>query len=147
MRDEFKSYCHEGAHPSIIINNTRKLTVEQTLAVLQRILKAIRNGAPLTAEDSNEIGNKYTHSSWGLCSDNPDYWPTPELHTVPADFVDRGRVAPLDPGISCPMRTKGEGRTGCFYSCRIFQRHLKTPTREEAIDLYEKAIEQLQSGA
>jgi hypothetical protein len=146
MRDEFKGYCHEGAMAHIVVNNAHALTEEQTLAVFRRIRAAIADGQVLLMEDSDEIGNKYTQCTWGLCSDMSKYWPTPELHVFPQEFADSGRVAPLIPTVDCPMRTKPGPvtRHGCFWSCRIFRTHLKTPNREEALGLYDSAIADLQ---
>ena len=141
MRQEFKAYCHEGACPSIVINNSDALTTEQFVGVLKRIRRTIED-TPLSAVDSNTPGDKFTESNWGLCSELKEHYPTPELHTFPQDFMDSGRASPLSCGqdVKCPMRVKGQGPYGCFYDCRVFSKKFKTPSREEALQLYDAAI-------
>ena len=152
MKDEFKSYCREGAHPSIVINNADRLTITQFREVLIRLRDKIEAKAALISEDSNYIGDKYTHCTWGICTNERDIYPTPELHTFPQAFKFENRIEPLDTpeGHDCPIRerlpsdSETTSMSGCFYSCRIFQKDKKTPTKEEAITLYEKVIENLE---
>ena len=153
MRKEFRSYCHEGALPHIVINNRYNMTLEEFLGVLERILESIKSGAELTCVDSTTIGDKYTRCSWGTCSFDKDHFPYPELQLFPQDFVDEGRVAPLEEpeGAHCPLRQRKPGdspsvcSSGCFYQCRVFQPDRVTPSREEAIQIYEEAIRQLKA--
>lgn len=141
MKEEFKSYCREGAYPSVVINNNETLTTEQYVDVLKRIRKTIAD-TPLAAVDSTAPGDKYTESNWGLCSELREHYPTPELHTFPKDFADDGRMSALPCGqeVKCPMRASGTGGTGCFYDCRVFSKKHKTPSREKALKLYDDAI-------
>ncbi|KAA0910650.1 hypothetical protein [Pusillimonas sp. ANT_WB101] len=141
MKEEFKSYCREGAHKSIVINNNDELSNDQYVATLRRIRKTIAD-APLAAVDSNTPGDKYTASNWGLCSELKEHYPSPELHTFPMAFVDHGRMSALSCGadVKCPMRVSGMGGSGCFYDCRVFSKKFKTPSQEEALRLFDAAI-------
>lgn len=38
------------------------------------------------------------------------------------------------------MKTGGKSGNGCFYTCKVFQMKYKTPTREQAIKMYEDVI-------
>jgi hypothetical protein len=131
------------------------LSHERYVAFLERVGPQVRDGLPLVAEDSDEIGNKYTQATWGMCSREKEQWPDAEDHLWPDQFMSRGRVAPLyrvKPGTEqiCPfdrrlvdekLRAKTHPSNGCFYTCRIFQRKYgKTPTREEAVELYQIAL-------
>lgn len=141
MRDEFRSYCREGSHPSIVINVHDTLSKKQYLETLKRIRKTVAE-SKLVSEDSDFPGNKYTESNWGLCSELREHYPDPELHTFPMDFVDFGRMSAnsCEDDVKCPMRVEGTGPSGCFYSCRVFTKKFKTPSRKEALQLYDEAI-------
>lgn len=148
MRDEFKPYCYGGSVPSIVINKRDRLTVDQWEGVLRRIRATIES-EPLRSDDDTTPGNKSTTCNWGACSDRREHYPTPELHQFPQDFADVGRVSSLQPpeGHHCPMRKTGpadtdsERASGCFWQCRVFQRRHKTPTREQAVRLFDAALE------
>lgn len=135
----------------VLLNTRNELAKQQVLKILKIIRVAIQSGHRLDAEDSNEIGNKYTECSWGVCSEAKEYFPDPEMHIWPKSFVEQDRVAILEfpEGTWCPMRavkvaglhhTEGGGASGCFYQCRVFQRNLDTPTQEEALALYDEEI-------
>lgn len=136
MRQEFESYCHEGAYPEIVINNADELTKSQFAQVLRRIRKTVEL-EPIKLYDCNERGVKDTTCNWGLCSGTAEHYPDPDLHQFPMLFVDEGRVSELDPpsGLACPMRTKnrGMGSIGCFYDCAAFSEKGPKPTREQAL--------------
>lgn len=148
MRPEFKLYCHQGAGPSIVINNAKSLTNDQYVDTLRRIRDSIANGIALDADDCTLPGMKSTSCNWGLCSSLKDHYPSPELHTFPQDFVDYERMSALGCAntVKCPMRIKGSGGYGCFYSCRVFSRRGSKPTREEALALYDEHIERATKG-
>lgn len=115
---------------------------ERYLAALYRQRDRIIAGLPFEAADSDALGDKWTHASWGLCSRDAEAWPDAEDHLWPNQFRENGRVAPKYRGQQqpCPMQTKGGGM-GCFYSCRVFTHGTITKAkRPQAIDLYEKAI-------
>ncbi len=115
---------------------------ERYLAALYRQRDRIISGLSFDADDSDQIGDKYTHASWGLCSEDKGAWPDAEDHLWPDQFTENGRVAPKyrNEHQPCPMQTKGGG-TGCFYSCRIFKHGTITAKKRiEAIELYEKRI-------
>lgn len=136
LNKKFGFETRTGADFSIQVNTQRELTDDQFLAALRR-LKTIVETTELKSVDSNCPGDKYTECSWGLCSESKRLWPTPELHIWPYAFLNQGRVAPISLGKRlCPMdtRTEHDGQ-GCFYTCRIFQRKHKTPSREEALEL------------
>jgi hypothetical protein len=124
-----KDWTHEGAHPSIIINNQKVLTVGQYREVLLKLKELIEAGEPLVLEDSDEIGNKYTYSTWGMCTNSKEVYFDPHMHIFPQDFIDDGRVAPIDrpSGLPCPFDEQSRRKAGdfehygCFYRCRIFR--------------------------
>lgn len=130
---------------------TMSLTRAEYLEALKRQRDRIASGIPLKAHDDNTPGNKSVGVSWGLCSKEVEAWPTPELHLFPADFISRGHVAPKyrKENQSCPFDARGPGknnklRNGCFYTCMVFKQEYKTPTREEAIALYDKRIAEVE---
>jgi hypothetical protein len=126
----------------ITINTIRRLPQNRYLAALHRILAQIKNGSKLNAVDSTQIGNKYTHCSWGLCSTSKEQWPDKEDRLFPQDqplailSQDKGQFCPFD-----QHQTRQSGPDGCFYHCRIFQNPNNRISREEAIRLYEIQIE------
>lgn len=148
---KYESYCREGAHESIIVNNRHNLTLEQHLAVLKRIAKTIET-ENISKVDCDAIGAKELSCNWGMCSENVEHYPSAELHTFPKDFDEYGRTSPLNraKGYDCPMRkrspndSQSERDSGCYYQCRIFQRQHKTPTRIEALDLYHDEIKRIE---
>lgn len=112
------------------------------VAALKRQRDRIAAGLRFEADDSNEIGNKYTHASWGLCRRDAGAWPDAEDHLWPEQFVERGRVAPKyrRQHQPCPMQKKS-GPNGCFYSCRIFKYgEITKNKREEAVALYDALL-------
>lgn len=104
-------------------------------AALVRIRTQIENGSELVAKESAEMGDKYTHCSWGLCSGSPEQWPDKEDrlfdHPLTTLYQKKGQNCPFD---EKPDREFGP--SGCFHSCRIFQNLGNPPTREEAIKRY-----------
>ncbi len=138
-----------GSHPSIKINVLDELPEHRYLAVLKRIRDSIASGRQLSAFDDTSPGNKSMGCSWGLCDETKATWPDAEDHTFPVDFQKHGRCSPLETADNnpCPMdmRESSDGN-GCFYSCRVFKNRRKKhliPTREQALELYDKAIEKL----
>lgn len=121
--------------------NSLHLSDDRYLAALYRQRDRIIAGLPFEAEDSDQIGNKYTHASWGLCSRDAGAWPDADDHLWPEQFAESGRVAPKyrRERQPCPMQRKG-GPTGCFYSCEIFKGRMGPKSRQRAIDLYEAQI-------
>jgi hypothetical protein len=118
------------------------MTQERYVAALKRQRARIADGLEFTAVDSDQTGNKFTHASWGLCSNDKEAWPDAQDHLWPDKFAERGRVAPKyrNPKQLCPMQKKG-GPNGCFYSCRIFKhREINQNKREESIALYDAAL-------
>jgi len=141
---DMKDWTHEGAHPSVIINNQKVMTVEQYRDVLLNLKSLIEVGEPLIQEDSSVIGNKYTHCTWGMCTDNQAVYFDPHIHIFPKDFLDDGRVTPIDrpPGLPCPFDEQSRRQAGdflehygCFYRCRIFNplKGSDKITKEEAL--------------
>lgn len=122
------------------------MSQERYYLALKRIRALIADGIPLIFEDSTTIGDKYTHCSWGLCSEDPRAWPDAEDHLWPDQFLADKRVALkyLRDDQMCPMdRRVSEGSRGCFYTCRIFQPKKCEPrieTQEEALHLYDERI-------
>lgn len=126
-----------------------RLSQERYLAALYRQRDRIIAGVPFEAVDSNVIGDKFTHASWGLCSRDAGAWPDAEDHLWPDQFEQQGRVAPKyrNEHQPCPMQRK-QGPNGCFYSCRIFKGgEVTRNTPAKAIQLYEDAIAKARGGA
>lgn len=148
-----RDYTREGACPSIRVNNQATLTVAQYRDVLQSLHNLVGNGKRLILDDSNEVGCKHTHCSWGMCTNSPDIYDDPRMHAFPKDFIDNERVTPLAPprGHFCPFDDRArrhpqddpDGTWGCFYRCRIFRpvKGISPPTREEALELIANALE------
>ena len=103
---------------------------------LRRLRDLIAQGEALVAEDSNDIGNKHIHCSWGACSNDRRIWADPDQK------LSFGATRYRKPHQKCPMDTAKDDpdtpSSGCFYRCRIFQH--KTPTREEALELYAQIL-------
>lgn len=130
------------------MNNDRLyLPQERYIAVLNRQRDRIAKGIPLVLDDSDEIGNKHTSATWGLCSEEVEAWPDAEDHLWPDDFNKHKRVAPKyqRENQMCPFdaREKPTGN-GCFYTCRLFRGRYPTPNRDEALALYDQRIAQHQ---
>lgn len=126
------------------------LTNAQYLEALKRFREAIAKGLKLHFFDCEEIGNKDTQATWGLCSRKKNMWPDKETHMWPDDPRDQNSdeiygIKYLGKDQLCPMdkREKVDGM-GCFYSCKIFQG--PRPSREEALKLYDLKIERLTNG-
>ena len=131
----------------IKINTLRSLPQVRYIAALVRIKEQIKNGSELEAEDSDTIGDKYTHCNWGLCSGSVTQWPDKEDRLFPRDYPLA--ILHRTKGQDCPMdEKKGRkyGPDGCFYSCRVFQHPNNPPTREEAIELYDIQIKKVTNG-
>ena len=127
------------------MNKSLYLTHEQHLKMLKKIKTLIEEGLELQLDDSDDIGNKHTHCSWGQCtSENWDkdtlLWPgrpTPKYHAK---------------GQFCPFDTRKQERTtklakspeGCYFRCMIFQGET-IPSRTEAIELYQITIKQFEN--
>lgn len=121
---------------------------EQYILQLERFRKRIAEGAPLETADSEEIGDKFTLCSWGLCDDSAEMWPEKELHHWPHSFLTEGRTAPLrvGHGQKCPMdkRETGDRSFSCFFHCRVFQG--PKPDQQEALRLYDLCLDRMKSG-
>lgn len=115
------------------------------LAVLKRIRNQIKNGSKLELESSTYLGNKYIHSSWGLCSGSTEQWPDKEDRLFPRSsplailHQEKGQVCPFDKRLD----NHPYAPDGCFNHCRIFQHLDNLPTREEALELYESRIQKV----
>lgn len=133
--------------PECFQTRPNRLTIGQYLGALERIRGRIANGIPVGLDDSNFIGDKYTHCAWGVCTDSKEVWDKPELHTWPMEFIEDGRVAPLTHPSKCPLDgRKGKSMQGCFYECLAF----RPPkgfvlTAEYALALYDGEIAKLKN--
>lgn len=141
--EEFGFETYTGFHEDIQVNTQQEMSQSQYLEALERLRKIVTENE-LEAVDSTTPGDKYTECRWGVCSREKDLWPTPKLHKWPFDFLNWGRSAPINhKGYLCPMDTREEDDgQGCFYTCRVFQRKHKTPTREKTLRLIDKRIAQ-----
>lgn len=145
----FNFSTYSGAHPSIQVNNVRKLTPDRVIAALQRLRARVLR-LPLDGYDDTTVGNKSTECTWGLCSHAPDLWPEARDHIWPYSFLNEGRVAPLDiPAGSCPMQdmTRHRDGNGCFWSCKFFStaRGQQIPSRQQYLDSIDAKIKELQN--
>jgi hypothetical protein len=140
MRDEFRSYCEEGAHPEIVINKRSVLKTSEYVDVLKRIRKTVESD-PLVAIDDDTPGAKSTSCNWGLCSDDKNHYPYPEMHTFPQDFADYGRMSQLRAAKPCPMMDSSKpSRGGCFWQCRVFSGKRKRISKDQALRLIDAKI-------
>jgi hypothetical protein len=127
--------------------NDAVMSSELFLAALKRMKQRIEAGLPLEFYDDTTPGAKNTYCSWGMCSDDPEQWPYVMYHTWPLQFLEAGRIAPIDfqEDQWCPFDDDekcgefGDASGGCFYRCRIFQEGFR-PAAAEAIELYAAAI-------
>lgn len=123
------------------INTIRTLPHKRYVAALIRIRDQIKGGSKLELDDSDELGNKHTECSWGLCSASKKQWPNEDDRLFPRDHPLS--ILHRTKGQDCPMdeqKDRKDGPGGCFFSCRIFQNQNNLPSREEAIRLYEIQI-------
>lgn len=143
MRTDYSNYCRN--YYGLYVNRRDTMTPNQQLGVLKRIRNTIAN-ANLSANDDTTPGSKNTEANWGLCGDIKAHYPDPELHIWPKQFVDEGRIAPIQhtKDHPCPLSRDREGLSGCFYSCRVF-RPIEALTREMALNLYDAEIEKLEA--
>lgn len=125
------------------------------IAALERQRARIAGGLELVSFDDETLGQKATHCSWGLCSQDKGAWPDPLDHLWPDRFLEDGRVAPkyMVEGQLCPfdtdqdthghVRERGEPR-GCFYRCRFFQARTlgPAPDRRRALQLYDERLDE-----
>lgn len=129
-----------------------KMKDHEFLAALRRMRDRIADGIELVAVDSEEIGNKYTHCSWGMCSEDREQWPDRELHIFKEDFDSYGRISTKNrlPWQPCPFDKRKrelvrDGNiysldSGCFWTCMIFQGATGAVSVELALTLYDEAI-------
>jgi hypothetical protein len=123
----------------------QSLSDERYLAALIRVRDLIAKGERLVANDSEEIGNKYTECTWGLCSGDKKAWPDPQDYMWP-DQPDRVAPKYRTNRQVCPFRRAPPSANGCFWSCMIFKPKGKpVPTREEALALYDAKIKEVQA--
>ena len=116
------------------------LSDEAYLRALERIKKSIENDTILETDDSDIIGDKHTHCTWGLCSNLKEHWPDPNDYLWPDQ---PNRIAPKyrNKKQYCPLDAeKGKGKQGgCFWTCQIFK--FKNKLRKETVlKYYEEAI-------
>ncbi len=119
------------------------LSDDRYLAFLKRMRDLIASGAELKYEDSEEIGNKYTHCSWGMCCGDKSGWPDPQDYLWP-DQPDRVDIKYSTKRQCCPLSRNQTESSGCFYSCMIFKPNGEKPTREQAIKLYDDKIKEVE---
>lgn len=124
----------------------RRLTEAQYLSALVKIRDRIASDVAIGLDDSNAVGEKHTHCAWGICTDSAKVWSDSATHIWPMDFIEQGRVAPLDRPCSskCPLDERWRykaSRVGCFYSCLAFRPPKGfTLTTEHALRLYDTEI-------
>lgn len=130
MKEPLCSYCGENPRTRDTVfcakclrNRPSEFKPERLLEIGKKIRAKIAAGSKLILDDSNVIGAKHTHASWGFCCDEADVYDQPLDHIWPAEFKEHGRVAPLSRprGMACPFRQAPEDGNGCFWSCKLFQ--------------------------
>lgn len=133
---------------------------------LRRFRARIAEGLALDLDDSDFSGDKYTHTSWGLCScKDMKAYPDINDHTFPVRIVEDMKsgfgvlLSPRDPpeGATCPFDrglqkpdALNPGHQGCFFRCRLFrpvrgtlppgERVPRPPNKDEALRLYDDLI-------
>jgi len=113
------------------------LHFHSTIETLKRQLQRVKDSEKLLLENSNSLGDKYTHANWGMCSREAD-----------AEFKGKYKTpshrCALD-NMPCPMRKKNQekGQQGCYYECKLFQGPVLS--QEEAISLYEALITKVEN--
>ena len=136
------------------------LTDKQYLDLMKHIRIDLNSIDKIFAEDSTEIGFKYTVSNVGLCAgviSRSGTWfkskyVNRETAIWPEEFDKIGKVKYENPQMfsrkyrgdnhRCPLdKRKNGGGCGCFYSCMLFNpkghQHL---TIQKIKDLYDKQI-------
>lgn len=118
------------------------------LALLERLRTRIESGVPLTSVDSITPGDKYSHVSWGACTEDLEMWPDAADMLWPEQWP--GRIAPKYRNDSqyCPMdRDPDGGSFGCFYRCRVFSPNKGDGkmTKGKALGLYQITIDKMKA--
>jgi hypothetical protein len=111
------------------------LSDKQYLDTLYKIKRTIsRKGFKIICEDSTQIGNKYTTSNCGMCSDD---FTTKETALFPDEFPERKSMKYRKEYHHCPfdwrepLAWKSDYiRYGCFYTCAIFQKGKNKPMNQ-----------------
>ena len=139
-----------GANPEVQVNKLRQLPWDRVIAALKRLIVIVET-RKLDGYDCETTGQKNTECTWGLCYQDRVMWPEPRDHIFPYDFLNEGRVSPVDhPPGTCPMDQRpmlvdGKPSTevrGCFYTCRFFQG--PQPTRSAYFRLIRDKIQEVE---
>jgi hypothetical protein len=97
--------------------------------------------APYEAVDSDTIGDKYTHASWGMCA--RDGWPRglarPEGRPYAGDLRSQQNHH------RCPMDGRRRPgllgwKWGCARACRVFRGEVTARHRKRALALYDDVL-------
>jgi hypothetical protein len=132
------SCLKEGTRP-------RDLTVEQNVQVLKNLRQQILHTG-LVLDDSDVIGAKHTHCTWGMCTNSKKVWDRPEYHVWPHSFKTEDRIAPLNIVIRCHFDRRQEGEhSGCYHECDIFSPTKERPSSEEVIAMIDRLISEYKS--
>jgi hypothetical protein len=144
------------------------MTDAQYLNQLQRMRERIAHGEMLVIVNSEEIGEQFTHCSWGLCTGDIDFWQSDELlhpenppkntghfEAQAGDFsfdVEMWFVTPKHRQHNhfCPFDRGADGSAssawGCFDRCKIFHpRKDEDPVlpRENAVRMFDVHVNSL----
>lgn len=120
------------------------LSDQEYLELLKRGRKFLDKLKRISGYDSTAIGNKFTECDGGLGN---DLLTTKDIAMWPEDFPHRRSMKYRQEHHKCPLDMRPvsrEFRSGCFYTCMIFSKKVKTPTVEEAKKLYDKRIEEVE---
>lgn len=111
------------------------LTDEQYFEILQKILQEVEQPRfEGSVHDSTTIGDKYTESNCGMCSEK---YTTKENALFPDEFPERKSLKYRETWQRCPFDSrKDPDLNGCYYFCIL----RKKPTSEKLIELAKEAI-------
>jgi len=121
---------------------------ESHMALLERLQARIESDVPLTSVDSWTVGDKYSHVSWGACTEDLEMWPDSADMMWPDQYPRRVHPKYRVDGQHCPMDREPErGPDGCFYRCRVFspKRGDGEMTKHKALGLYKITINKLRA--
>lgn len=135
-----------GYDGKLRVNVLNSLSKSRFLLALKRLRKYVEK-TKFVAIDSEDVGDKYTYCSWGMCCDSPKVFPDKQDHIWPEQGVRNGKVSPIELGKGhlCPhdMRKSNNDINGCFFTCaykKYFNRRSKKADLSEALSRIDARI-------
>ena len=129
-----------GILAKIIVSVDVEVPILTVLAVILEPGENLPDEYMLPGDDTT-VGDKSTATNVGLCDDSLT---TKSTALFPKDFPRRRDMKYLQNLHKCPLDTRevsNEWRSGCFYTCRFFNRKLKDV--DEIKRLYDELISKL----